>query len=94
MTEAEKTIQGLVPIQLESGEHFIKFNNRANQMIYEKTGKRMVEYFKDLYNSATKQLEKKKTEAGMIELLENLYLLKSYLFCCTADFYTKKNIKA
>ena len=84
MTEAEKTVQGLVPIQMESGEHFIKFNNRANQMIYEKTGKRMVEYFKDLYNSATKQLEKKKTDAGMIELLEKVVSpeeLSFLLFC-------------
>ena len=76
MTEAEKTIQGPVPVKMESGEHYIKFTNRANQLIYEKTGKRAIEYLKDLHNEAIgnvkKNVETEKTEMGMIEALEKI----------------------
>ena len=88
MTEAEKTIQGLVPVKMESGEYFIKFNNRANQMIYEKTGKRAIEYLKDLHNEAIgnvkKNVETEKTEMGMIEALEKIMQPKdvSFLLYC------------
>ena len=39
ITEAEKEIKGLVEIELNSGKQYIKFTNRANQVIWEKTGK-------------------------------------------------------
>ena len=38
ITEAEKEIKGLVEIELNSGKQYIKFTNRANQVIWEKTG--------------------------------------------------------
>ena len=42
ITEAEKEIKGLVEIELNSGKQYIKFTNRANQVIWEKTGKTML----------------------------------------------------
>ena len=47
ITEAEKEIKGLVEIELNSGKQYIKFTNRANQVIWEKTGKTIAEYLQE-----------------------------------------------
>ena len=47
ITEAEKEIKGLVEIELNSGKQYIKFTNRANQVIWEKTGKTIAEYVQE-----------------------------------------------
>ena len=76
MTEAEKTIQGLVPVKLESGEYNLKFTNRSNQLIYEKTGKRMVEYLSNMHTEAIKKVDEVKKQTGVdavyIEKLEDI----------------------
>lgn len=70
ITEAEKEIKGFVEIELISGKQYIKFTNRANQVIWEKTGKTIAEYLQDVYVKATKNIKTKgKTEAGMIEMV-------------------------
>ena len=70
ITEAEKEIKGYVEIELISGKQHIKFTNRANQVIWEKTGKTIAEYLQDVYAKATKNIKLKgRTEAGMIEMV-------------------------
>lgn len=69
ITEAEKEIKGFVEIELISGKQYIKFTNRANQVIWEKTGKTIAEYLQEIYVKATKNIKNKKTEAGMIEMV-------------------------
>ena len=96
ITEAEKEIKGLVEIELNSGKQYIKFTNRANQVIWEKTGKTIAEYLQDIYVKATKNIKNKKTEAGMIELLEKVVSpeeLSFLLYCGLLHEKKYKNIE-
>ena len=97
MTEAEKSIAGLVPVKLESGEYNLKFTNRSNQLIYEKTGKRMVEYLSNMHTEAIKkvnEVKKQKTEMGMIEAMTNVLTPEQLAFIMYCGLLHNKKHKS
>jgi len=62
MTEIEKTLNGIVEIELKSGKYEMVLNHRAIAYIYEKYNQEPIEFITEFQKTITKGTEKLKDE--------------------------------
>ena len=62
MTEIEKTLNGIVEIELKSGKYEMVLNHRAIAYIYEKYNQEPIEFITEFQKTITKGTEKIKDE--------------------------------
>ena len=62
MTEIEKTLNGIVEIELKSGKYEMVLNHRAIAYIYEKYNQEPIEFIVEFNNTVKKGTEKLKDE--------------------------------
>ena len=65
MTEIEKTLNGIVEIELKSGKYEMKLNHRAIAYIYEKYNQEPIEFITDFQKMVTKGTDKIKDQVEL-----------------------------